>query len=334
MLYPAMQYGEDIHIEGVVSSKLLFNLNNYVIPLIKSFSPSSKSIKVTASKVSTKNYQGEGVGTGFSGGVDSFCTIYDHYELEEDPNYKINSFLFLNVGSHGSKNKEKVEKTFKTRFNYLKEFPLEIGVDFIPVDSNLYMFHPWGHQKTHTLTSASGILFMQNLFKRYYYASAGLNYGEMLATADKYKEHDIGAYCEPILLPLLATESMEIIADGTQYNRIEKTIRIADYKPAQRYLNVCIIGGDTYKNCSVCSKCRRTLMTLNSIGKLEDFSKVFDIKKYKSKAEKRYVAKQLVFQDEDLFAKKNVELAKKNNIKLTKGFYYYLYFILRLIKPN
>ena len=38
MIFPAMQYGEDIHLEGCVSKKLLFNLNNYVIPLLMVFS--------------------------------------------------------------------------------------------------------------------------------------------------------------------------------------------------------------------------------------------------------------------------------------------------------
>ena len=34
MLYPAMRYGEDIDVEGVVSAKLLYNLNEYLIPLM------------------------------------------------------------------------------------------------------------------------------------------------------------------------------------------------------------------------------------------------------------------------------------------------------------
>ena len=93
---PAINYGEDIHINGSVSKKLLFNTNNYVIALVKSFSQSCKTIKVIAENTINYNLRGSGIGTGFSGGVDSFCTIYDHYELEKDPEYKINSLLFLN----------------------------------------------------------------------------------------------------------------------------------------------------------------------------------------------------------------------------------------------
>ncbi len=79
LLYPAMQYGEDITIEGMVSKKLLFNINNYVIPLLMSFSDSAKKIAVKASQVSSSNQSNSGVGTGFSGGVDSFSTVYNRY---------------------------------------------------------------------------------------------------------------------------------------------------------------------------------------------------------------------------------------------------------------
>lgn len=321
LLYPAMRYGEDIHIEGKISKKLLFNVNNYVIPLIKSFSPKCKQIEVTANELTNEDFDGKGVGTGFSGGIDSFCTIYDHYEIESDSDYKINSFLFLNVGAHGSNDEMKVKEKFITRYDYLKKFPEEIGLDFIPVDSNLFSFHPWGHQKTHTLTSVSGIMFLQKLYNKYYYASAGLDYDSIISTALKYKDIDIGAYSDVILLPLLSTESLELIPDGNQYTRTEKTLHIMDYEPVHKYLNVCVSGDDTHENCSLCAKCCRTLMTLNSVGKLDEFSHLFDIEKYKNKAEKKYVCKQVALKNEDPFAKGNVELAKINNIKLPSRIY-------------
>ena len=315
LLYPAMRCGEDIHIEGRVSKRLLFNINHYAIPLIKSFSPSCKNIKVTATELTNLNYNGDGVGTVFSGGIDSFCTIYDHLGLENDPDYRINSFLFLNVGAHGSKSEDKVRRKFETRYNYLKRFPEEVGLDFIPVDSNLHDFHPWGHQLTCTLTLASGAMFMQKFYNKYYCASLGWSYLEILEHYKTDLDKDIAMF-DPMLLPLLSTESLELISDGNQYTRTEKTLRIIDYGPVKKYLNVCVSGDDTHENCSVCSKCSRTLMTLNSLDRLEEFNHLFDIEKYKKEAEKKYVRKQVALQNVDPFAKGNVELAKYNNIKL------------------
>ena len=320
LLYPAMRYGEDIHIEGKISKKLLFNVNNYVIPLIKSFSPKCKQIEVTANELTNEDFDGKGVGTGFSGGIDSFCTIYDHYEIESDSDYKINSFLFLNVGAHGSNDEMKVKEKFITRYDYLKKFPEEIGLDFIPVDSNLFSFHPWGHQLTCTLTLASGIIFMQRHYNKYYCASLGWSYLEILKYSETDLDRDIAMF-DPILLPLLSTESLELIPDGNQYTRTEKTLHIMDYEPVHKYLNVCVSGDDTHENCSLCAKCCRTLMTLNSVGKLDEFSHLFDIEKYKNKAEKKYVCKQVALKNEDPFAKGNVELAKINNIKLPSRIY-------------
>lgn len=311
MLFPAMQYGEDIHLEGCVSRKLLFNLNNYVIPLLLTFSPSSQRIKITADETSAERFDCRGVGTGFSGGIDSFCTIYDRYELETDPDYKINSFLFLNVGSHGPADNETTKIKFANRYKYLKAFPDEIGLDFIPLDSNLHLFHPWGHQKTHTLTSAAGVLLMQQWFARYFYASSGLNYEDTANYGNKYKEIDIGAYCDPIILPLLSTESVELVLEGIQYTRTQKFLNIIDYEPVRRYLNVCVGRGDSYENCSVCHKCCRTLMTLDSLGKLDEFSHLFDIEKYRKKAERKYVCQQVLTQESDPFAEGNIELAKQ-----------------------
>jgi len=43
---------------------------------------------------------------------------------------------------------------------------------------------------------------MQQWFKRYYYASSGMDYQEIINNGYKFKEIDIGMYCDPIILPL------------------------------------------------------------------------------------------------------------------------------------
>ncbi len=316
LVYSAMKFGEDIVIEGTVSKKLLHNLNQYVIPLIQSYSPDTKKITIKATHVSSENFDGSGVGTGFSGGIDSFHTVYRHYELENDPEFKINSFLFLNVGAHGYDGDEITRTKFNNRYDYLRQYPDEVGVEFIAVDSNLPLFLKWGHQKIHSISGAAGILFLQKYYRRYYYASAGLRYAEAIKYADSYRDIDIGAYSDPIILPLLSTESTELVSDGMSHDRVEKTIDILYYEPVYRYLNVCVSGDDTHENCSICSKCSRTLMTLNSLGKLEQVSGLFNVEKYKKEAEHTYICRQVHYQDEDPFAKSNVELAEKNNIEL------------------
>lgn len=319
MLFAAMQYGEDIYVDGCVSEKLLFNLNNYAIPLLIAFSPSCRSIEITADRTSSAQFNGPGVGSGFSGGVDSFSTIYDRFELETSSAHRINCLLFFNVGSHGPWLSDdaavRAKNNFTERYRWLKRYPDEIGLNHVPVDSNLHAFHPWGHQKTHTLTSAAATLVLQRHFSKYYYASTGVDYKEIFSFADKYKERDIGAYCETSLLPLLSTESIELIADGYRYTRAQKVLRISEYEPAKRYLNVCTSPIAGWKNCSTCPKCCRTQMALRSIGKLNEFSGVFDPARY-SNVEPSYVRRQIRRARYDPFAHQNVELARERGVAL------------------
>jgi hypothetical protein len=317
MLFPAMQCGENIHVLGCVSEKLLFNLNNYVVPLILAFSPSCKNIRITTEETSSLQFGGHNVGSGFSGGVDSFSTIYDRFKLEQSASYRINSLVFLNIGSHGDKDHmDLATRKFNERYWKLKKFTDEIDLNFIPLDSNLHAFYPWGHQKTHTLANASGVLILQKKFSIYYYASTGIDYSDMLLYSTHYKEKDIGAYCDPILLPLLSTESLDFIPDGYSYSRSSKTIHIMNYEPVHRYLNVCGSDNEEFKNCSVCSKCCRTIMMLSSIGKLEDFRDIFDINKYNNVAKRKFICKQVLTKNTDPFAKDNIKLAEKNGVKL------------------
>lgn len=315
MLIIAMKYGESIYVDGIVSNKLLFNINNHLIHLLNNFSPSYKVIEVTAASVTSVRYEGKGVGTGFSGGIDSFFTIYKHYELEKNPEYRINSLLFLNVGALGYFNEEKVRNRFFQRYNYLNRCAEEIGLDFIPVDSNIFIFYPKIFGTMHTLITASGILFMQKLYSKYYYASAGRPYRDVYKHYKLYLGKDISMF-DPILLSLLSTESIELILDAIQYTRVDKTLQLVNYEPVYKYLNVCLHNGDTYENCSTCKKCSRTMMTLDIIGKLDGFDQVFDIKKYRLESEKEYVCNQVLINNKEPYAKYNIQLAKENNFPL------------------
>ena len=176
----------------------------------------------------------DGVVTGFSGGVDSFCTIKDHYFDNTLPSYKITHLIFNNVGSHGGKNPEEARKLFNQRYEVVKGFTQDVGIEFIKIDSNLTDLLNMKFQQTHTCRNASAVLQFQKLFGKYLYASA---YPYKDCYTDK--TYDI-AYTDPIAIHLLSTETLECISSGCQYSRVEKTERISDLEYATRYLNVCV----------------------------------------------------------------------------------------------
>lgn len=311
LLYPAMYVGEDIHVKGAVSKKLLRNIQNYLTAFILTYTPTCKKINITADKTIT-SLEGKQnhIGTGYSAGVDSICTIYDHFEEETDPKEKLDTLLFLNTGSHGEYSKTYTKKKFKVRYDYLKN---SAPLPFIWLNTNIHKFHeifPNSHEKTVTFTNTAGVLIMEKYFSKYYISSAE-NYSEMIEYGKRYINFDPAPF-EPITLPLLSTENLTFIADGQQYTRSQKTARICNYDLAKKALNVCVNGKqNTAKNCSYCPKCLRTLMTLDSLDKLEDFSKIFDIQVYKKHVFK-YKCKQRVLYYSDPFAKDNIDLVRKN----------------------
>lgn len=336
MLFPAMMCGEDLYIDGIVSKKLIFNINKYVIPLLISFCPTAKKIKVSAKELSEQFFDNTGIGTGFSGGVDSFNAIHELFVKQNDIGLRVNTLLFLNVGSHGSK-EESAKVKYLQRYNHLKNYPKEVNLDYIPIDSNLHTFHPWGHEKIHTLTGCAGVLVLQKHFSKYYYASAGFNYTQIINFSKKYRDKDIGIYCDPILLPLLSTESTEFYQEGAAYSRVDKIVDISNYEPTYRYLNVCVSGDDTHENCSTCNKCLRTLFALDLSGNLNKYENIFDIKKYK-KVKGFYIAQLIQDSKKDIFAQSLIELAKEKGVKIPNKivskvkFFYYRKIIRKLKK--
>lgn len=319
LLFPAMDCGEEIIIKGNVSKKIYKNINSYVQKILITYASYLKKINIEIQGYDTVNNKDKKlIGTGFSAGVDSFSTFYEHYVLEDDLEYKINTLFFFNVGSHGKFSNSNTQKRFNERYNFLKSFPKEIGIPYIPVDSNIHHFHEkYGHQKTHPITLIAPILVFQSVLSKYYVSNA-YNYYEEKKYAMGTFDFDLAEFSEFYLLPLLSPEGMEIISDGAQYSRTEKELRIINFEPVKRFLNVCVRHDDGYvssKNCSCCSKCLRTLMAYDSMNKLDELNNIFDLRIYRKNAFK-YKCQQVVDYKNSGFAKDNIDFAKTNKAKI------------------
>ena len=323
LLYPALRHGEDIHVAGTVSARLLYNLNEYLIPLMVLCDSRLKRIKVTAEATSDRGCpESHAVGTGFSGGVDSFTTIHEHLARPTPEGFRLTHLFFFNVGAHGIPKNENerlaIERKFQARYEKLKPFPAEVGTPFVPVNSNIHLFHPWGHLEVATLATVSAVLFLQKGIRRYYLASAGHPYVHLWHYLGSLRRPDDIAFLNPLLLPWLSTESLDLVDDGTFFDRSQKTALIADYEPATRYLNVCCNHDTLDTNCSICGKCCRTLLTLEVLGKLDAFRAVFDVDKYRREARRRFIAETIVHADREMFFRHILDLARERNVDLRR----------------
>ncbi len=297
LLYTAMYAGCDLVLEGAVSEKLLFHTRQYLIPiLIDYFEGQVRPIKIHAAQLLSRGFpEANSVGTGFSGGIDSFHTIRDYYlEYNGPASEKINTVLFFNVGSHGmGTGKERlnwIENIFRERRRVLSEYPQQLGLPFVSVDSNVFSFVQTGHLETSSLASCSAALFLGKKMRLYYYGSSGFSYYDKIYTGCSFiRDHDI-TKIDDYVLPQICTETFTAVTEGSRCSRVQKTTEIGSDPLVQKHLNVYNGHGAIEKNCSMCYKSRRTMFTLEILGVLDKLSDVFDLNKFTSKECSRYIA--------------------------------------------
>ena len=320
MLYPAMFYGEDIEIGGNVSKRILHNAVHYVQGLMKAYDPSFRNVTIKAQGFSNaQKSERLHVGTGFSGGVDSFSTLADNFFNTDDPDYKIDTLFFFHVGQYGNVKKPSTWERANNRFCITRDFAKEIGVDAVMMNTNMFDFYrPEWEYWAGVICRMSSVLVFQKILKRYYISNA-VTYADFVKNDFTYRNGGtLAETTDPIIMPLLSPDGLDILCDGAQHTRTEKTANIANLPLAQKHLNVCVNSSDEHvaaTNCSRCPKCLRTMMALESAGVLDKFSSVFNLEEWR-KRQFRYKCEQVFRYKSDSFAQDNVDFARKQGKRL------------------
>ena len=314
-LYLAMYHKTELRIRGNVSKKLYKNAKWYIQKILCDFSSALSPVEIIVDGFAPTQVTGKYIGAGISCGVDSLSTIYDRFVKETDPDYRINALFIFNCGSHGDFTAAHTQQVFHSRAVRAVAVADELKLPAVIVDANLHQFrHDTDKDTVLFLSFYSCVLSMQNIIKRYYVGS-GCSYDSIKDYSAKM-HHDLATSSDSYLIPLIQTERVELIIDGCQYRRVDKIANIADWDIARKYLNVCLLqkGADS-TNCGECSKCLRTMLTLEILGKLDDFAAVFDLDKWR-KMSFQYKVDSVRRVDEEIFFKENVELARERNFPL------------------
>ena len=322
--YAAMRYGQDLKICGKVSAKLYHNLINYIQQIFLDFSDELRPVKLEVEGFDTVEQNGTLIGAGFSCGVDSLSTVYDHFVKETVPGYKINSLFLFNCGGNGYIEKESTRKLFQARYERNKKAADELGLPLYQVESNLHAYT--GVMGIYALTFLSNwscILSQQMKVKKFYVAGC-FSFEEYITYHKKYKNHDLDGFGGMYLVPRIQTETLELIYDGVQHRRSEKANNIAYWEIAQKYISVCLREDEIAENCSNCEKCLRTLTPIDTLCKLDEFAQVFDLQEYK-KHRYHYLCEQVTMYHKNPFSKDNVDFAREHHMKLPSIWSAYIY---------
>lgn len=308
----ALSKGDSIQSEAPISEKLMYQVQNHLLPGLHKYGEMSL-IDVTAETTSKKLNTQEAVGTGFSGGVDSFYTLASHLD-SQIKGFKVTHLTFLNVGSHGDFGGEEARKLFNERSQLAKDYSKEMDMELILIDSNISEIVNMTYIKSHTFRSLAAILALQKLFHVYYYSSGyDLNHFEIT-------KEDTAAY-DLLNMHVLSTEDISFYSTGSTTTRLEKVQYIADYKPSYEFLNVCQVSEH---NCGTCEKCRRTMLELYATSNLDKYENVFDVQKFHKNRSNRLGY--LLFQKGKKDYQEVLEKIKEENIVISPVVY--LHFLL------
>ena len=318
-----MKYGQDVRIEGNISPRFYHNITHYLMTIFDNFSNYTKKVNFSVAGVRKIEAPiGKLIGTGISCGVDNMVTLYDNFANETDEDFKVNSLFFVNCGTHGDYENPKSRELWIDRSKLNKQAADAMNLPMYLIDSNFHAFtHKWREQTIGYLAIYSCVLGMQKYVKRYL-TSSNLSYDEIADCRELSRDFDIAEYCEDYMPHLISTERFELVIDGCQYTRAEKTERICDWEIAQKYLNVCVRPNedDHGKNCSCCHKCMWTLIPLDAMGKLDNFKEVFDIDTY-HKFKGRYIRKFVCGYGKDSMETSIISYCRKKNYKLPSYLY-------------
>lgn len=281
--------GQDIRVKAPVSAKLLYAVRSIHIPFFAKFYK-KQEVKIECDSITDMVLSENGiVGVGCSLGIDSLSSIFGHLG-EKCPNgYKVSHLALFNSGHFGSESKEKADKFFEELSVRAGQFAEELNLKTVSVNSNIMDFY----KDSGVSRSNSAIyndlccaLALQKLFGKYIYAS---NY----SSEDIFFDYADARRCEGLLVPNLSTDSCQIILADTFATRTQKTDFVSRSSLSKKYLTVCWseqvsnLPCSTTRylkkgkmNCGWCDKCLCTLLTLEILGRLDDYSEIFDLQNY------------------------------------------------------
>lgn len=269
----AMALGEDISSEAPVSARLLYQIKTYFIPTMKDVRPSTyKEIKLYADESDWKTESAGAVATSASGGVDSYYSIYKHMDNVSEK-YKLTHLLIANqFNIYGE------EKSIRVQFEELIEdtkiIPEHYGLQFIEMYTNHYEFSFDGFVQEYSLRICSYALALQKLFS-VYYVSSGVSFKEF-----GFCNHDSDGF-DIFNLALASNDMITFYSSGGELGRTEKIHYFSNDLFIQNHLKVC--NDDNRKNCGICEKCLRTMLSLEIIGKLGMYKNSFPLEEYEKR---------------------------------------------------
>lgn len=339
MLYPAMYHSEDIEIDGAVSRKLLINVNHFIQAAKNAYDSESHIVSVKAKAfANAMKLPNTHVGVGFGAGVDSFCSLEDHFFHPIDEENKINTLCFLLVDNYG----DPLDETSILRgHNFYKNTEAvaeELGINALFMDGTcMFRFHPPYSRAASSEKNArlyingfwariACALALQKGLRKFIISSSSSYRDSLLYHNKMYSEGVLwfDEWSEGFMLPLVSPVGLDIVSDGAQYpSKNEKIEKIIHLPIVRKHLRACTGGYEVSGNdCGYCKKCKRMMLILDILGQLDEWEGHFPVAHYKRhRLSYRCPVVRLAHSDNDLSCRSILRLAEKYHYKMPSYFF-------------
>ncbi len=283
LLYWAMVYHHDITCEAPMTERLHYQLQQIFCPVLAQHSTRIRAPKIIAPLTSDPLETKGAVGTGCSGGIDSFYVIAEHLNDGRWAAMKLTHLCFFSVGHCFEKHN--IPETLKIADAALlraKTIAERLQLELVTIRSNYNDEYPQILGFVACYLDMACVHVLGKLFGTYFYASGSDMYDIKHAEAIKAWKYDFFS------LPNFSTPSLGLYLEGAGLMRWNKTEVIAKLPITYEWLNVCnaelqncgVSDGKMNRNCGRCYKCQRTLLDMEGLGVLDKYGKVFDLDAY------------------------------------------------------
>jgi len=264
LLFLAMNLGEDLEIRGKMSPRLLFGMMEFQKCFKLWFSETlRKIIDIQCEKLIPQTQENNTMinACAFSGGVDSFYTLWSHLPGKEKlDGFQISHALF--VGGVSSPTLED-EETYKLSKLSYEKVTQKLNVKLLTAETNFKeaILDKVSKNLAYGTSLIGTILILSQKFS-HFYISSGYPYQTPFIEGTNFRTDH-----------LLSTESLELINDGASVSRLQKTAVIAQWPETFSHLRVCwhSIPDMGFNNCCRCAKCIRTMVSLSLLGALSKY---------------------------------------------------------------
>jgi hypothetical protein len=258
LLYFALRRGEDIHLRGTLSPRLAYGMQEYQSAKSVWQPGQFKPIEIRADQYSPAESAGKRNATAFSGGVESFYTLWTHLpQNEQYPGNALSYAMFvhgLDIGLHEIQTFRQCREAYRTLVSGW-------GMGFLTPATNVRHFddgRSWMRGNQVALI-ALGHLYGRELARLY--IGTGRTYSDFRRRPDNW-----------FMDTLLSSESLTILEEGARVTRFERLEALSRFPPSYDHLRVCYVKRNGLLNCCECDKCVSTMTGLELCGALDRYT--------------------------------------------------------------